>query len=127
MTKTKKLDSEKHLGRVRKICLLLPETAEKLSHGEPTFFVQKKVFTMFANNHHGDGHVAVWIPARPGMQEILVGEAPATYFRPPYVGVKGWIGVELASIDDHALRVHIHEAWKQIAPKRLSAALLPEK
>ncbi len=125
MTKPAKPRKEdKQLKRVRKVCAALPETSEKLSHGEPTFFVHKKVFVMFANNHHNDGHVAVWIPARAGMQEILIGEAPKTYFRPPYVGVKGWVGIELAKIDDAALEAHIREAWKLIAPKRLSAAPL---
>jgi hypothetical protein len=59
------------------------ECSEKLSHGEPTFFVRKKVFAMFANNHHDDGHVAVWIPAAPGVQGALIKAAPETFFRPP--------------------------------------------
>src|SRR5712664_934264 len=81
-------DSEKeHLRRVRRICAAMPETSEKLSHGEPTFFVRKKVFTMFANNHHNDGHVAVWIPAAPGLQAMLIKASPQTFFKPPYVGV----------------------------------------
>jgi hypothetical protein len=55
--KQPKLDEgEKHLERVRRICMELPETMEKLSHGEPTFFVRKKVFVMCSNNHHNDGH-----------------------------------------------------------------------
>ena len=49
----------RQLQRVRKICLSLPDATEKLSHGEPTFFVKKRVFAMFSNNHHSDGHVAV--------------------------------------------------------------------
>jgi hypothetical protein len=53
--------NEHPLERVRRICLALPGTSERLSHGEPTFFVQKKVFVMFANNHHNDGHIAVWL------------------------------------------------------------------
>ncbi len=57
--------SEEHLRRVRRIRMALSETTEKLSHGEPTFFVRKKVFAMFANNHHNDGHMAVWIPSAP--------------------------------------------------------------
>jgi hypothetical protein len=112
-------DAEEHLGRVRRLCAALPGTTEKLSHGEPTFFVDKKVYVMFANNHHGDGHVAVWTAAPPGYQERLVAEAPRTYFRPPYVGVRGWIGIELAEIDDHALREHLLDAWRMIAPARL--------
>jgi len=113
---------EKQIVRVRKICTSLPGTSEKLSHGEPTFFVNKKVFVMFANNHHDDGHVAVWIPTREGMQQLLIEEAPEIYFRPPYVGVKGWVGVELDKVTDEALSAHIREAWKMIAPKKLSAA-----
>ena len=112
-------DSEGHLRRVRRICAALPETTEKLSHGEPTFFVRKKVYAMFANNHHGDGHVAIWIPAPEGMQAALIAEAPERYYKPPYVGVKGWIGIELAVIGDDELGVHLREAWRMTAPKSL--------
>ena len=105
----------KHLVRVRRICMALPGTLEKLSHGEPTFFARgKRVFAMFANNHHQDGHIAVWIPAPPGLQPALIEEAPETYFRPPYVGVKGWIGIQLDRIDDEALTAHIRQAWKMV-------------
>jgi hypothetical protein len=114
--------AEEHLKRVRRICGALPETTEKLSHGEPTFFVRKKVYVMFANNHHNDGHVAVWIPAPEGTQEILMEEAPHVYYRPPYVGVRGWVGIELEKIDDEALAEHIRGAWRMIAPKSLGGA-----
>ncbi len=110
--------NEDHIGRVRRICLALPETMEKLSHGEPTFFARKRVFCMFANNHHGDGHVAVWIPAEPGAQATLIQSDPQTYFRPPYVGVKGWVGIELARVSDEDLAVHIHEAHRLMAPPK---------
>jgi len=96
---------------------------EKLSHGEPTFFVGKKVFTMFANNHHHDGHIAVWVPAPPGVQAALVKTAPETFFRPPYVGVRGWVGIELDKISDEELASHIREAWGMVAPKRLVSSL----
>ncbi len=109
-----------HLARVRRICLALPASEEKLSHGEPTFFVRKRVFVMFANNHHNDGHIAIWIPAEAGAQAALIRSAPATYFKPPYVGVKGWVGVELDRVDDAELAALILEAWRLIAPKTLS-------
>jgi hypothetical protein len=115
--------SEEHLRRVRRICMALPGVSEKLSHGEPTFFVQKKVFTMFANNHHNDGHIAVWIPAAQGEQPVLVKENPKTYFNPPYVGVRGWVGIELQNISDEDLAAHISQAWQLIAPKRLHASV----
>ena len=114
-------DNGEQINRVRRLCLALPEATEKLSHGEPTFFVKKKVFAMFANNHHNDGHIGVWVPAAPGMQEALTGEAPKTYYRPPYVGVKGWVGIELDQIGDEQLAAHLLEAWRLIAPRKMSA------
>lgn len=113
--------NKKQLTRVRRMCGALPETTEKLSHGEPTFFVGKKVFVMFANNHHVDGHVAVWLPVPSGMQEILIANNSEIYFNPPYVGVRGWVGIELAQIGDDDLRFHIQTAWGLIAPKKLAA------
>lgn len=115
--------SEKHLQRVRRICFELPETTEKLSHGEPTFFVRKKVFAMFSNNHHNDGHIAVTVPAPPGVQAMLIESSPEKFYRPPYVGGAGWIGIELARINDDDLAFHIREAWRLIAPKKLQAAV----
>jgi hypothetical protein len=115
------------LDRVRKLCLALPETSERLSHGEPTFFVGKKVFVMFANNHHGDGHVAVWLPVPPGIQTALIETAPNTYFRPPYVGHRGWVGIELEQANDEELAYHIQVAWELIAPKRLLAEFRESK
>ena len=100
----------------------MPECTEKLSHGEPTFFVRKKVFAMFANNHHDDGHIAVWIPAPPGLQGILIQSSPKTFFRPPYVGVRGWVGIELECLSDEELAAHIRDAWLLIAPKTLKTS-----
>lgn len=114
--------SEKQIQRVRQICILLPETMEKLSHGEPTFFVGKKVFAMFANNHHNDGHMAVWVPVPAGMQSVLIENAPDTFFKPPYMGVRGWVGIELSQMSDADLESHLHEAWSLIAPKKVLAA-----
>jgi len=74
---------------------------------------------MFANNHHNDGHVAVWLPAPPGVQAALIHASREKYFKPPYVGVKGWIGVELDRLSDEELASHLLEAWQLIAPKRL--------
>ncbi len=106
---------EEHLRRVRRICSALPGTSEKLSHGEPTFFVRQRVYTMFSNNHHNDGHIAVGIPAAPGEQAALIRTSPRIFFNPPYVGVKGWVGIELAEISDEDLGFHIQEAWRLIS------------
>ena len=107
---------------MRTLCAALPECTQKLSHGEPNFFVRKKLFAMFANNHHNDGHIAVWIPAPPGVQAALIRLSPRKFFRPPYVGVRGWVGIELAEINDEELASYLREAWKMIAPQRLRAS-----
>lgn len=114
---------KRHLQRVRRVCNALPEVSEKLSHGAPTFFVRKKVFCMFADNHHHDGRIAVWLPAPSGVQEMLMAQASEKYFKPPYVGVRGWIGVELTRVSDKDLEFHMREAWRLIAPPKLRATL----
>lgn len=111
--------SEAQLERVRRLCARFPESEERLSHGGPTFFIRKKVYARFANNHHGDGRIAVWVPAPAGMQGTLIDSAPEKYFRPPYVGVRGWVGVNLGSVTDDELEFHLVEAWRMVAPKRL--------
>jgi uncharacterized protein YdhG (YjbR/CyaY superfamily) len=107
------------LERVRRLCAALPSVTEKLSHGAPAFFVEedKGVFAMFADNHHEDGHLAVWLPVPEGLQSALIEEEPATYFKPPYVGSSGWIGIELARIRDDVLEIHLREAWQLVARK----------
>jgi hypothetical protein len=114
-----KVTTEPHIDRVRRIALALPGASEKLSHGEPTFFVAKRVFVMCANNHHSDGHTAIWIPAPPGAQAEMIAEAPEVYFKPPYVGVKGWVGVELTRTPDDLLAELIRKAWHLTTPKAL--------
>src|SRR5213078_5084374 len=109
---------EAQIERVRRLCLSLPATWEKLSHGEPTWFVGKKVFAMFSNNHHDDGHVAVTVPAAIGIQEMLIKKAPKTFYCPPYVGCRGWVGIEVDRVSDRELTSHIREAWALIAPKK---------
>jgi hypothetical protein len=110
-------DDGRQIERLRRVCVSIPGTIEKISHGEPTFFTPKRVFAMFANNHHDDGHIAVWLPAGPGVQEALIEEAPDIYYRPPYVGPAGWIGVELSAVDDDQLGALVREAFQLIASK----------
>jgi len=115
-------DGEEQIARVRRICLALPETWEKISHGEPTWFVGKKVFAGFSNNHHNDGHIAVIVPAAIGIQEMLIRKSPKKFYRPPYVGVRGWVGIEVDRVSDNELSLHLKEAWKLIAAPKIKAA-----
>jgi hypothetical protein len=100
---------------------------EKLSHGEPTFFVRKKVFAMFSNNHHNDGHIAVTLPVPIGVQAALIESSPKKFYKPPYVGVRGWVGIELEFVSDEELAFHLREAWRLIAPERLHPMLESSK
>jgi hypothetical protein len=115
---------EDPLTKLRKLCLALPETSERLSHGEPTWFVRaKKTFVNYANHHH-DERLAFWCAAPEGMQESLVAAAPERFFRPPYVGVRGWLGVYLdVPVDWDEIAVLVEEAYLVVAPKRLAAAM----
>ena len=123
-TKAHKPDAgQKQVERVRRICLALPEAWEKLSHGEPTFFVGKKVFAMCSINHHNDGHIAVTIPAAIGIQAMLIEASPEKFYKPPYVGGAGWVGIELPSVSDEELALHLSEAWRLIAPPKLQAGV----
>ncbi len=109
------------LERVRRICLALPESFEQEAWGEPTFRVRKRMFAMFANDHHGDGRIALWCNAPLGVQEMLVRSMPEKVFVPPYVGVKGWIGLVLDRCDDAEVEAHVVQSYCMVAPKRLQA------
>jgi hypothetical protein len=118
---------ENPVVRLRAICLALPETTERLSHGEPTWFVRgKKTFVTYANHHHDD-RLGFWCAAAAGAQEALVASDPARFFRPPYVGHRGWLGVRLdvpdAPVDWDEIAEIVTDAYRQIAPKTLVARL----
>jgi hypothetical protein len=115
------------LDRVRQLCLALPETTERLSHGAPTFFVRdKKTFVTFVDNHHGDGRLAIWCHAPLGVQEMLVEQDPERFFVPPYVGHRGWVGVRLErNADWDEVADLIEDAYRMVAPKQLVAQLTP--
>jgi hypothetical protein len=111
------------LDRVRELCLSLPEVTERPSHGAPTWFVAKKTFVTYHDDHHGDGRLALWCAAPEGAQSGLVAGAPEHYFVPPYVGHRGWVGVRLdRDLDWDAIAGAIEEAYIAVAPQRLIAA-----
>jgi len=111
------------LKRVRALCLALPGATERLSHGAPTFFV-KKSFVMFHNDHHGDGRLAIWCAAPEGAQPALIGADQERFFRPPYVGPGGWIGVRLDVRPDwDEIAGIIEDAYRHVAPPKLVAVL----
>jgi hypothetical protein len=112
---------EETLRRIRELCLGLPETSERLSHGAPTFFVRgKRAFLMVLTNFHGDGRFAIWCAAAAGLQEMLVEADPEKFFRPPYVGHRGWLGVRLdRGLDWDELAGIVEDAYAEVAPPKL--------
>ena len=113
------------LAKVRPICLALPETTERLSHGSPTWFVRdKKTFVMYANHHHDD-RLAFWCAAPLGAQDALVDADPERFFVPPYVGYRGWLGVRLdvPGIDWGMIDELVRDAYRVVAPKKLVAQM----
>ena len=112
------------LPKLRRICLALPETSERLSHGEPAWFVrEKKTFATYANHHHDD-RLAFWCAAQDGAQDVLVNAAPERFFVPPYVGVRGWLGVRLdLPVDWDEIAALVEDAYRVVAPKTLVVQL----
>jgi hypothetical protein len=112
--------------RMRAICLTLPEVTERPSHGAPTWFVRGKsaFVTLWADGHHDDQFPHLWCAAPPGAQDELTASAPGRFFRPPYVGGRGWIGVRLDRDPDWAEIAELcQDAYRVIAPARLAAQL----
>ena len=115
------------IARLRRVCMALPDVTEKIAWGEPTWRAGK-IFAQMDTHHHGADHVAVWLPARPGVQEELVADDPARYFRPPYVGHKGWIGVRIDGTPDwNAVASLVGDAYRLVASPRRRARLDAER
>ena len=117
------------LETLRRLCLALPEVTERLSHGEPTWFIRgKKTFVMYAHHHHDD-RLSFWCAAPDDAQEMLVSSDPGRFFVPPYVGTRGWLGVRLdvPGVDWDRIADLVTEAYRTVAPRKLAAALEVEK
>lgn len=109
------------LVRLREICADLPEVTERLSHGAATFFVRgKRTLCYLQDDHHGDGRLALVCPAAEGVQEEVIGTEPDRFFRPAYVGHRGWIGLRLdRSPDWTEVAAIVRAAYLQVAPRTL--------
>ncbi len=116
-----RIDVGASLERLRAICLALPEATERLSHGAPAWFVRdKKSFVSFADNHHGDGRVAFWCAAPDGAQQHLIESDDVRFFRPAYVGARGWVGVRLdVPTDWEQIEDVVEQAYRTVAPAPL--------
>jgi hypothetical protein len=107
--------------RVRRTCLGFPETEERLSHGTPAFFVRRSCFVYsWVRGHHDHTFPHLWCAAPSGAQEALAERDGWRYFRPPYVGHRGWIGVRLdGAVDWGEIEERCEDAWRAVAPGRV--------
>ncbi|MEO1459060.1 MAG: MmcQ/YjbR family DNA-binding protein [Pseudomonadota bacterium] len=117
--------SDDPIGRLRALCLALPEAEERETWDSPTFRVRDKIFAMARAR---EARPEAWMKAPPGAQEVLVGADPARFFKPPYMGPKGWIGIYLDPADGEGpdweeIRALVTRSYRMIAPKRLAARL----
>jgi predicted DNA-binding protein (MmcQ/YjbR family) len=109
---------------VREVCLWLPEAEEFISHGSPNFRVRGKTFAAYCVNHHGDGRVALWLNAPDGAQSLYTTEEPKHFFVPPYVGPRGWLGVNLdKGISWKRVARLVREAYEKVAPRTLADSI----
>ena len=117
-------EQDRILERIRELCLALPETSERLSHGSPTFFIrEKRSFLIVLTDFHGDGRFALWCAAPDGLQGTLVEADPERFFVPPYVGHRGWLGVRLdRGLHWDELAGIVEDAYAEVAPKKLVEA-----
>jgi hypothetical protein len=107
---------------VRKVCLDLPEVQERLSHGAPTFFIRGKAsfVVLHPEGHHDNQFPQLWCAAPDGVQGQVVAERPDQFFRPPYVGHRGWLGVRLdRGVSDEEMADLCEEAYRMVAPAAL--------
>jgi hypothetical protein len=123
----KDYDPNGPIPRLRETCLALPEATEKEAWGECTFRVGGKMFAMTDNDHPESGRIAVWVKAPPMVQEILVASDPKRFFKPPYVGHKGWVGVRLeVKVVWDELAAILRDGYLMTAPKRLVESIAPD-
>ena len=141
MSRFAQAEVNRQLARVREACLSLPVTSERLSHGGRAFFIRRSLagvqggrppsakntacFVMFLDDHHDDGRLAIWCAAPDGVQAEMTETEPERFFRPPYVGHRGWLGVMLVEVSDTELTAICREAFCTVAPPTVRR-LLPQ-
>jgi hypothetical protein len=125
-------DGEVGTAHVRSICMDLPLVVERLSHGEASWFIDDKKNFVAMSDHHHDDRVSVTFAAGAGVQEALIGADPARYYRPAYVGGRGWVGAYLDGRDGSnapdwdRIADLIVDAWLLVAPPKVRELLDPQ-
>ena len=111
------------LSMIRQAALELPGTSERLSHGQPTFFVAGKQFAQFRQNHHGDARTVVCVRVGSLDEQAMLLEADsATYSKPAYL--PSWLAINVTgeAVDWDHVGDRIAQSWELAAPRRLLEA-----
>jgi len=113
------------LTKVTSFCLAMPEATRELMGRHAGFYIRKKTFAYFLDDHHGDGIVGVTCKVLPGDNKALVATDPARFYMPAYVASKGWVGLRLdvGEVDWDEVKELVTHSYLMIAPKRLAAGV----
>ena len=114
---------DRRLSRLTKICLALPEATTCRQGSHAGFFVRKRTFAYFLNDHHGDGIVAVACKVLPGDNAALATSQPGRFYLPAYIAHRGWVALRLdvGEVDWDEVSELVAASYRLVAPKPLAA------
>jgi predicted DNA-binding protein (MmcQ/YjbR family) len=96
-----KATEQQVLTRMRKICLALPGTEERISHGHPSFATSKGIYAVLEEYR---GELSLCVKVGLEVQGVFL-EDPR-YYLTPYTGRLGWISLKV-----HAAPLD----WKEVS------------
>ena len=117
-------DRDPLLHRVRSLALNFPGSAEKISHGRPTFSAPK-MFAVYGGSRKNPAGPMIRYPhallirvddsERPALQQ------DGRFFIPAYLGPYGWLGLDFdaAEVDWQEVAELIDASFRLQAPPRL--------
>jgi predicted DNA-binding protein (MmcQ/YjbR family) len=113
------------LTKLTRLCLTMPEASRELMGRHAGFYIRKKTFAYFLDDHHGDEIVGVTCKVLPGDNKTLVASDPARFYMPAYLASKGWVGLRLdvGEVDWGEVKELITHSYLLVAPRRLAAAV----
>jgi hypothetical protein len=119
------MKEDPRLTMVSRICLALPEATRQVMGRHAGFYVRKKTFAYFQDDHHGDGIVGITCKVLPGDNTALIAANPGKFYMPAYIGSKGWVGLHLdvGEVDWQEVEELVRHSYRLVAPKRLAAAV----
>ena len=113
---------ERAQKQIRAICLALPEATEVEAWGHPTFRAGKKMFAAFGEL---EGVLSLGMKVGFDRQEELLQDG--RFFPTPYAAHQGWVSLRISDKTDwNEVRGLVREAYRQVALKRMLAALEDE-